>query len=571
MSTHKKIDAVCIAVVFIMIALTALFMNGRAIGISPVVNADDGNDRFTANDLNGDWDISNATQIVLSDNGSTVSGNGAYVYDGDVCIVYAGCYVLSGALTNGRLLIDADKADKIWILLDGVSLHCEDDAAIRIEQADKVFLTLAEGSQNTISSGVLYDEANVASGVDGAIYSRDDLTINGTGSLVVDGAYQHGIVCNDDLVLAGGEIVVNAAEDGIHANDSVRIREAEITVSAGDDGITVSNDEETAYLYMESGSVTVLSCYEGFEAIDITIAGGSIDITSTDDGMNANGNGNGCIRIVDGDITITNPTGRDADGLDSNGSIYIEGGNVFISVSDNGGNSALDYGSEYGGECVISGGTVIACGNSRMAEGFDAASPQGFLMYQTTADAGTTISLKDADGRELLAGEIPCSFSSVVLSVPKLQVGDVCTIRVGDVEEQITIDNVSTSAFGPAGMFGGGMRNHQGDGGRGGNREEPGDRSFAGRKDGDFFAEKPQNFPADVPQEPPADASQEPPSEMPQDIPPRLSQDMPWEASSDGDRPDRQGMQEDGEAWALVGISILALFGGLIFAIKFKR
>lgn len=466
MSTHKKIDAICIAAIIFSIVLTVLLMNGKVFASIPVMSEDVGSDLFSANDLNADWDTAYATKIVLSDEGSTISGNGAYVFDGNVCIAYAGHYVLSGELTNGSVIIDADKKDKIWVLLDGVSIHCDDDAAIRVEQADHVFLTLADGKENIISSGEEYNEEAASSGVDGTIYSRDDLTINGTGTLTVSAEYHHGIVCNDDLVVAGGNIAISAAQDGIHANDSVRIQNAEIFIKAGDDGITVSNDDETAFLYVGSGSITISESYEGLEAVDITIAGGTVDIMATDDGINASGRGeNSVIRITDGDVTIVNPSGRDADGLDSNGSIYIEGGRVFISVSDTGGNCALDCGSENGGECVVSGGTVIACGGSAMAEGFAADSAQGFLMYGTTAAAGTIISLEDSDDRELLSEEIPCSFSSVVLSTPELKVGDVCTITIDGVQEQITIDNSSSSGFGQGGMFRGGMPNGRNFGG----------------------------------------------------------------------------------------------------------
>ena len=464
MSTHKRIDIICMIATFLAIALTVLLMSGKVFAITPAMNMETGSSLFTVNDLNADWDTVSATKIALSDKGSTINGNGAYVYGGNVYISYAGHYVLTGGLTDGSVIIDADKNDKIWILLDGVDIGCDDDAAIRIEQADHVFLTLADGTENIISSGAQYNEEVVASGVDGAIYSRDDLTINGTGALVVNTEYHHGIVCNDDLVIAGGDITINAVQDGIHANDSVRIRDTAVTILTGDDGITVSNDDESAFFYMESGSITIPSCYEGIEAIDITVAGGTIDITPIDDGINANGNGDSSvIRIMDGDITITNPSGRDADGLDSNGSIYIEGGRVFISVSDSGGNCALDYGSENGGECIINGGTVVACGGSAMAEGFDAGSGQGFLMYNTSATAGTIVSLEDSAGRELLSEEIPYGFSSVVLSTPEMTVGDTCTIMVGDVQEQITIDNSSASGFGPGGMFGGGMRHGRND------------------------------------------------------------------------------------------------------------
>lgn len=496
MSTHKRIDVICFAAVIFAIVLAALFMNGRTLGLIPGEAEGINSDMFTSNDLNAAWDAASATKITLSDEGSVISGNGAYLYDGDVYIVYAGHYVLSGALTNGSVIIDADKSDKIWVLLDDVAIHCEDGAALRVEQADKVFLTLADGTESVISSGAEYDEELAASGVDGVIYSRDDLTINGSGALRVDAAYYHGIVCNDDFVITGGDITISAVQDGIHANDSVRIREAEITISAGDDGITASNDDETAFAYIESGVITITDSYEGIEAIEVMIAGGTVDIVATDDGINANGSGvNSVIRITGGDITITNPSGRDGDGLDSNGSIYIEGGRVFISVSSSGGNYAQDYGSENGGECVVSGGTVIACGDSRMAEGFSEDSPQGFLMYTASAEAGTEIRLEDASGKELLSEVIPCSFSSVVLSTPELKVGDSCTIIVDGAEETLTIDNIASSGFGPAGMFGGGMRNGGDFGGMPGDTESR--SGFGGRESGENgMAGRPDDMPA---------------------------------------------------------------------------
>ena len=458
MATSKHIELICVVILLCTLLVTVLFMNGEALGLTPLTDADETDDQFTANDRNADWDRANATQITLTGDGGSVSGNGAYIYDGDVHIVYAGCYVLSGELTDGSVIVDADGDDKIWILLDGVSLHCEDSAAIVVEQADKVFLTLAEGTENTVSSGASYTEDAVSSKIDGAIYSRDDLTINGSGTLTVNAEYKHGIVGNDDLVIVGAKIEITAAQDGIHANDSARFADVDITINAGDDGITVSNDDETAYLYVASGNFSIPSCYEGMEAIDITIAGGVIDIRPMDDGINANGRGDkSMIRIRGGDITIINENGRDADGLDSNGSIEISGGNIFISVNGNGGSCALDYGSENGGVCTISGGTVIAAGGSTMAEGFDSSSEQGFVMLTTSAEAGTDVTLKNSTGTVLLSETIPCNFSSVVLSTPELQIGETCTVTIGDTETEITVDNASpTNGLGMGGMFGGG-------------------------------------------------------------------------------------------------------------------
>ncbi|MCM1105076.1 MAG: carbohydrate-binding domain-containing protein [Clostridium sp.] len=586
MSTHKKIDVICMTAAVFAVAVTVLLMSGAAKAAIPVVNAESGNAYFTANDLNADWDTGSATKIALSDESSTIAGNGAYIYDSSVRIAYAGHYVLTGELTNGSVVIDADKSDDIWLLLDGVTLYCDNDAAIRVEQADHVFLTLAAGTENSVSSGAQYSEEIIASGVDGAIYSRDDLTINGSGALTVDAEYQHGIVCNDDLAIAGGRITVSAVQDGIHANDSVRVRDAEISVSAGDDGITVSNDDETAFFYLESGSISIPACYEGIEAIDITIAGGTVDIVPTDDGLNANGSGEKSnIRVTGGKITVMNASGRDADGFDSNGNIYIEGGLVLISVVGSGGNCALDYGSENGGECVVSGGTVIACGGSMMAEGFDSDSPQGFLMYTTSAEAGTSIKLEDSAGGELLSAKIPYAFSSAVLSAPGMQVGDVCTVTVGDTTEEVTIENTAGegTGFGMGGMFGGG-----GMGGR--NR-------FSAADDTARPAEMPDResmekngmddaLPAMGQIEPPEDAASTeergmfaPDAERGQGDDARFrQQDFEQKGFGRGQMTEqmRGGAQTasaeiSAENWILLGVSVMVLLIGLLFAVRIRH
>ena len=566
MSTSKHIDKICIVVLLFALLLTGLFMNGEAFGMTPIVDGDDGDGQFTINDLNADWDSADATQITLTGNGGSVKGNGAYVYEGDIHIMNAGEYILSGELDGGSVIIDADKNDKIWILLDGVSLHCEDNAAIVIEQAEKVFLTLASGTENSVSSGAEYTSTAVSAGIDGAIYSRDDLTINGNGSLSVTAQYRHGIVCNDNLVITGGNMEIEAVQDGIHANDSARFADVNITINAGDDGITVSNDDETGYIYIESGNISIPSCYEGIEAVDITVAGGVLNITPTDDGINANGRGsNSVIRITDGDITIINETGRDADGLDSNGDIYISGGNVFISVTSNGGSCAIDYGSENGGTCEISGGTVIAAGSSAMAEGFDSSSEQCFIMYNTSnTSAGTTVSLKNSAGTVLMSEIIPCSFSSVVISTPELQMGEICTISIGDTEAEITVDNASNfNGFGMGGMKQGGfgMGGMQQGGFSGEMRRGQGGRAdrFGGNQSD-------------------ADAGRGEMPEMPdvQGMPDM--QEMPDKNAWRGQFP--TGQIPDGEAaetsvvaspnLILTGVSILVLLAGILVALKVK-
>ena len=525
MSTHKNIDRICVAVLIVTVLITLLFMNGERLGIQVIVDEDAQEDAptdyFTANDLNGAWDTAGATVITLQADRAAISGSGAYMNQGDLVIAQAGTYVLSGQLSDGSVIVDSSNGSKIWILLNGVELYCSDDACLRIDQAEKVFLTLAEGSENRMESGESYSQTALDDGTGGVIFAHDDLSINGSGSLSILAHYKHGIDANDDLVIAGGSLTIRAPGDAIHCNDSFRLTEAAVTLEAEDDGLVVSSSEGFACL--RSGSLTITSgddaihaagdvilegaelslnagddgihadggvsvsdgqllisqCYEGIEARTIDISGGSLAIYPLDDGLNANGGqvdfGLGrdrqnasakqagiesWIRISGGDLLIVNESAQDADGLDSNGDILISGGTVLVSLVNSGTNCAIDYGSESGGLCQISGGTVIACGSYEMAEGFDDSSVQCSILYNIMdgVPADTRLQLLSEDGEELLAWQVPCSFSSVVFSSPELSLGGSYVVRVGDSEETITLDTVSGS-FGDAAssMFGGAM------------------------------------------------------------------------------------------------------------------
>ena len=225
MSTHKHIDLICVVVLILTLLVTVLFMNGERYGIQVIVDADAagsaGSAWFTANELRGDWNTSADTVITLKGDTASVSGGGAYVYDGNVIISNAGRYILRGTLDDGSVIVDAKSTAKIWLLLDGVTISCADDACLRVDQADKVFLTLAEGSENSMSSGAAYSDEALADGRDAVIFSRDDLTINGSGSLTVTASYRHGISGNDDLVITGGKLTVSAPQDAIRGNDAL--------------------------------------------------------------------------------------------------------------------------------------------------------------------------------------------------------------------------------------------------------------------------------------------------------------------------------------------------------------
>ncbi|MBR5359891.1 MAG: carbohydrate-binding domain-containing protein, partial [Lachnospiraceae bacterium] len=288
MTTHRHIDKICIIITVLALVVTSVFMVSDRLGVKKVVDEDaEGKENvsgFTSKDMDGDWDSSDATVITLNGDDAKIKGQGAYVLDGSVYITGAGYYAVSGELTDGSIYVDAYDSSKVWILLDGVNINRIDSAAIYVKQAEKVFLTLADGSTNTLKSGANYSDEALNDGAGGVIYTHDDLTINGTGSLDITAEYKHGIESNDSLVITGGKITVTAPEDGFHVNDEVNITEADITIHASDDGI----HSDTSFL-MASGSLYIDECYEGIEALTIDIIDGNIEIYCTDDGMNANG------------------------------------------------------------------------------------------------------------------------------------------------------------------------------------------------------------------------------------------------------------------------------------------
>lgn len=481
MSTGKHFSALCALVLALALAVTVLFMNGEKLGIRVIRDEDSETNEdsgyFTTNDQNTAWTA--ATTITLSGATATVSGSGAYANGGSVTIASAGHYDVTGTLTDGSLIVDAGKNAKVFLRLNGVTITCSDDAAIRVNQADKVFLTLAEGTENTVTSGETYSEAALADKTDGAIFAHDDLTINGSGTLTVTATYKHGIAANDSLRITGGKITVTAPADTIHVNDSLHITGAAITLSAGDDAI--HSDTSVAIL---GGSITVNTCCEGIEAPEILVEDGAVTVTSTDDGINACGTETSdgslpSVTISGGTVTLLNPSGRDTDGIDSNGNIDINGGLVYISLVGDGGNCALDYGSENGGACRINGGTVVACGSSTMLETMSENSAQPSLLYAgTTQAAGTEITLQDSSGKILLTYAVPNSFSAVLVSCSEMVTGSTYTLTLGDTAQEIPLTQVATT-YGVGGGMGGGMDGNMGSGmgdmgGRGGMNGGPG-------------------------------------------------------------------------------------------------
>ena len=238
-------------------------------------------DMFTERDLAGTYEESEAVYVTLSDDGITGEADGVVVDGQTVTITAEGTYVFSGTLSEGQIVVDADDA-KVQIVLDNVDITCATSAAVYVKSANKVFVTLAEGSQNTLRNTdeyVAIDDNNI----DAVIFAKSDLTLNGTGSLTIESADGHGIVSKDDLKITGGTYDITATGHALLGKDSVRIADGTFVLTAGKDGIHSENEdnEEKGYIYIADGDFTITSDGDGMDASNIVqIEDGTFDITA---------------------------------------------------------------------------------------------------------------------------------------------------------------------------------------------------------------------------------------------------------------------------------------------------
>ena len=339
--------------------------------------AADGSEFFTDRDLAQTADLTGAKQIEAED-GKTVQ------------ITEAGVYVLSGEASDFTVRVSVSNEDKVQLVLDSLTVTNESAPVIYVESADKVFVTTAEGTSSLSVTGEF--EADGDTNLDAVIFSKDDITLNGTGTLSIDST-GHGVAGKDDVKVTGGAYVIKAAGHGIEANDSIALGGGSLTVTAGKDGLHAENDEDdslgwiyvseaalsvnagsdalhaVSFLRIDSGRVTA-KAGEGMEATYIQINGGTVDITATDDGVNAGAKSSAypvLIEINDGDITVDVGQG-DTDAIDSNGDITVNGGTIHITS----GMSSFDYdgaATYNGGTIIINGETVNAIPQSMMGGG----------------------------------------------------------------------------------------------------------------------------------------------------------------------------------------------------------
>lgn len=414
-------------------------------------------DMFTERDKKAEYDASKAVTIQLNGSSATASSNSVQINGSTVIIKEEATYVISGSL-KGMLVVDAPDTAKLQLVLNGVDITSEASAALYILEADKVFVTLADNTTNALANGGSFtaiDDNNI----DGTLFSKQDLTLNGSGSLTVTSPSGHGIVCKDDLVITGGTYVVNSASHGIDANDSVRVTDANITIDAGKDAIHCENSDDAAkgFIYISGGTIKAEAEGDGIAAsaymqiesgtIDLLVGGGSENGSKAHSdnfgGFMGGGHGGGRpggMAPGNSQTTETEENSTSMKGLKSANSMLISGGNITINSADDAIHSDVSL--------TINGGTFT------IASGDDAIHAEDTL----TVTAGKIDISESYEGLEALHIDV--------------RGGDIKLVASDDGLNAAGGTDQSGTEGGRDGMFGGGP------GGMGGGR--PGGGGFGG-------------------------------------------------------------------------------------------
>lgn len=221
----------------------------------------------------------------------TVEGQGAEVSNNKVTITKAGTYSVSGKVEDGQIIVDAGDEDKVYIILNGVDINCSNNAPIYVKNAKKAILSLADGTENNITDGETYVfEDETSNDPNAAIFSKDDMTIIGSGKLTVNANYNNGIASNDDLKIQSGNIVVNAKNNGIKGKDCINVTDGNITINSEGDGMKSDNttDRTKGYVYIEGGKINITSKQDGIQAeTQLLVADGDITIKTGEGSENS--------------------------------------------------------------------------------------------------------------------------------------------------------------------------------------------------------------------------------------------------------------------------------------------
>lgn len=340
---------------------------------------------FTDRDKSSEYDESSAVKITLNGSGAVVSGSGVNISGSTVTITSAGTYIISGSLSDGQIVITASDSDKVQLVLNNAEINCNTSAAVYVKSADKAFVTLPAGTTNSLGGGTEYVQTDDNT-VDGVIFSKSDLTLNGTGTLKIDADYRHGIVTKDTLCITGGTYVIDAVKTCLAGKDGIKILDGSFTLTSGSKGLNSGNDDDAkeGSIYIAGGTFTIKSEDDSIHADgSCIIAGGTYTIAAGDDGIHANYD----TVITDGSITITDSY----EGIEGR-RITVSGGTINLTASDDGINAATGGSSD---EQRMPGGQKGEFGGFGRQKGADVQSQDGQQPQEMQAPASRSASDDD--------------------------------------------------------------------------------------------------------------------------------------------------------------------------------
>ena len=327
---------------------------------------------FSDRDLAGTYDESAAISIQLNGNGAVCDSDSVTIEGGQIIIEKEGVYVLSGTLTDGQIVVNAGETDKVQLVLADADITSSTSAAIYALEADKVFVTLAEGTENALTNGGAYvpiDDNNI----DAVIFSKTDLTFNGSGSLTINAQSGHAVVSKDELVITGGSYTITAASHGLSGKDSIAIADGTFAITSGKDGIHAENADDLTLgtLYIAGGTYTIAAQGDAISAqgtlqidggtFDLYTGEGSASVDMTDD--TAFGAMGGAPRGEIGTQTEVTATQTEEDSVSQKG---IKGESAF---TINGGVFTIDSTDD----CIHAGGEMrLTAGEFTLSSGDDA-------------------------------------------------------------------------------------------------------------------------------------------------------------------------------------------------------
>lgn len=399
-----------------------------------------------------------ATKIELTGDGAIFTGGGVAVNGSVVTISAAGEYSVSGTLDNGQIVINTgDEAMKVTLTLNNASITCLDAPAIMVEKADKLKLVLADGSENTVISGV-EGAAPAADASGAAIFSKDDLDIEGSGKLTVNGYINNGIASKDDLKVQGGFVTVTAVNNGLRGADSVQIEAGTLVISAGNDGIKSATTDKVGkgFITVSGGDVTVSASGDGIDAATtLDITGGRLCVDALGDGVDASSKAlkaETSISISGGELELNSIDAAVRCVADVN----ISGGSIYISSAADGiqaGKNINGFPSETG-TATISGGSLFISSAKRAIDAKDSLSISGGTVFalsgskkalEAGADGQPYVSYKfsGSAGNDVQFGELATvtakyDFTSILFSSPELASGTEYTVTCGQYSETVT-------------------------------------------------------------------------------------------------------------------------------------